>query len=74
MEETKPATDTPDYSVEQNSGREASCADRSLGVSSSRPRRIENPAESSSIAGRESQSPKGCGFASNGYQLAVSRS
>jgi len=71
MEGTKPATETLDL---ERGGREACCVGRSWGVSSSGPRSNENPGGSSSIAGLESQSPEGPGFASNVDQLAVSRS
>jgi len=74
MEETKLATDTPEFFALRKTSREAFCVGRSSGVSSSGPRRIEYPAKSSSIAGLESQPPEGCGFASNVRQLAVSRS
>ena len=70
MDGTKSVTDTTDLLIE--SGRQASCLDRSLFVRINGPNRKENPGGSKIYTERESLIPKEQGFLSNVNQLRVS--
>ena len=63
MEGTKLASETLDlWQFRVRGGREACCKGRSICASSCGPCSIEDPAVSSSVAGREFQSPKSKGL------------